>query len=184
MDGNKKNQRKPRAIHKSANDTKKILSLHNQGMKPMEIFRFCEGKYSYFQIYNTINPRDAKSSTTVDEKGKIKEVKINADKTVTEMPPIDYSQFPSFEKFIEHEITVIVSQINEKKITLEKRVDLLRKLSIVNKQMKAQMIEQYLKNGNAKIIIAIMRRMQPDISDEEITRIFKEESEKLKKLNK
>jgi hypothetical protein len=176
--------RKPRAINKSAADKKKILEMSFQGLKPSAIQSFFQGKYSYWQIYNTINQRDAKSDKLVGENGKIKEVRIKADKTVTEMPVIDYSDFVSVENFIEHEITVIVSQMNEKKITLEKRVFLLNKISDINKKMKAQQMEKHLKDANAKLIIRIMRRLNSELTDQEIITIYKEESEKLKKLSK
>jgi len=174
--------RKPRALNKSDNDKKKILELHEAGNKPGEIHRYFNGKYSYWQIYNTINPRD-KSSIIVDKEGNVKSVKVNADKTVTEMPDVDLSDFTSIDKFIEHQLTVILAQLNEKKLTLEKRTFLIKHITEINKKLKAQTLEQYLKNGNARIIINIMRRLKPDISDEEIIIIFKEETEKVKKLN-
>lgn len=177
-------KRKVRAINKSENDKKKILELHEQNFKPAQIYKHFEGKYSYWQIYNTISPRDAKSTKQVDEEGKLINKKIKADKTVTGMPDIDYSDFPSFERFIEHQITVVVSQLNEKNVTIEKRVRIIKELAKINKEIKMQLIEHHLKNPNARVVISLMRRLKPELTDEQILIIFKEESEKIKKLNK
>jgi hypothetical protein len=176
--------RKVRAINKSDNDKKKILTLNEQGLKPSDIYAAFQGKYTYWQIYNTISPRDAKSGKLVKEDGSIESKKLKAERTVTEMPDVDYSDFPSFEKFLEHEITVVISQLNEKKVTIEKRTFILNKLADINKKLKAQLVESHLKNPDARIIISLMRRMKPDISDEEIIRIYKEESERIKKDGK
>ncbi|MBI5346240.1 MAG: efflux RND transporter periplasmic adaptor subunit [Chlamydiae bacterium] len=45
----------------------KILAKHAEGLKPTDIVKFFNGKYTYFQVYNTINPRV--SISQVDEKG-------------------------------------------------------------------------------------------------------------------
>ncbi len=179
-----KNNRKPRAIYKSSNDKIKILKKYEEGLKPAEIYNFFDGKYSYWQVYNTIKPRDAKSAKQIDAEKNIIKDKIKADKTVTEMPVVDPSDFVSIEKFIEHQLTVIITQLNDKKLTLEKRSKLIKEITETNKKLKQQLIENHLKNANARLIIRIMRRLQPEISDEEIMTIFKEESEILKKLNK
>lgn len=176
--------RKVRAISKSQNDTDKILEQHSNGLKPSQIYKHFSGKYTYWQIYNTISPRDAKSSKQIDEEENITDKKIKADKTVTEMPDVDLSDFISIEKFIEHQLTVVIAQLNDKKLTLEKRTFLIKSITEINKKLKAQLLENHLKNANARLIICIMRRLQPEISDEEIMKIFKEESEKMKKLNK
>lgn len=176
--------RKPRAINKSENDTDKILRLHSEGLKPAQIYQHFEGKYTYWQIYNTISPRDAKSTKQIDEQGKLTDKKIKADKTVTEMPDVDLSDFTSIEKFIEHQLTVVIAQLNDKKLTLEKRTWLIKTITEVNKKLKQQLLEGHLKNPDARLIIRLMRRLKPEISDEEIMTIFKEESEKMKKLNK
>ena len=177
-------KRKPRAINKSDNDKKKILEMHQQGFKPGQIYRQFDGKYTYWQIYNTISPRDAKSTKQIDAEGKIVNKKINADKTVTEMPDVDLSDFASIEKFIEHQLTVIISQLNDKKLTLEKRTSLIKQITEINKKLKQQQLENHLKNANARLVIRIMRRLQADITDEQIMIIFKEESEKMKKTYK
>lgn len=179
----KPNKRKVRALNLSENDKKKILDKYGEGLQPAQIEKFFEGKYTYFQIYNTINPRSA-SSTTVNQDGSLKEVKIKQDKTVTEMPVIDLADFTSIEKFIEHQLTVIITQLNEKKIPLEKRILLTRSITKINYELKKQLLENHLKNANAKLIIRIMRRLKPELADEEILTVFKEESEKMKKLNK
>lgn len=165
--------RKVRAINKSDNDTKKILELHEQHFKPAQIYNHFGGKYTYWQIYNTISPRDAKAVP-----------KIKADRTITEMPDVDPSDFLSIEKFIEHQLTVVITQLNDRKITLEKRTDLIKKITEINKKLKAQQLEIHLKDANAKVIISVMRRLKPELTDEQILIIFKEESEKIKKLNK
>lgn len=179
----KPNKRKPRALNLSENDKKKILDKHEEGLKPAEIEKFYEGKYTYFQIYNTINPRLA-SSTGVNPDGSLNKAKIKQDKTVTEMPDIDLADFTSIEKFIEHQLTVIVGQLNSKNIRLEKRITLTRWITKINYELKKQLLENHLKNANAKLIVRIMRRLKPELADEEILTVFKEESEKMKKLNK
>jgi hypothetical protein len=174
--------RKPRAINLSANDKKKILAKHEEGMKPSAIEKYYEGKYTYFQIYNTINP--GRGTSKVDKDGNIIKDKVKADKLVTGMPDVDVSDFVSIEKFIEHQITVIVTQLNDKNLIISRRVWLLKEITKVNIMLKKQLIENHLKNANARLVISIMRRLKPELTDEELLTIFKEESERNKKLNK
>lgn len=178
------NQKKPRALNKSDNDKKKILELHELHYKPAQIYAHFNGKYTYWQIYNTISPREAKSTNQVDKDGKIIKEKLKADKTITEMPDVDLSDFTSIDKFIEHQLTVILAQLNDKKVTLEKRTFLVKHITEINKKLKAQQLDMHLKNADAKLVIAIMRRLKSDLTDDEILKVFAEESEKLKKLNK
>lgn len=176
--------RKARAINKSENDKKKILELHEQHLKPAQIYLHFEGKYSYWQIYNTISPRTAKSDTVIKNDGTVKEKKLKASSLVSEMPDVDLSDFQSIEKFTEHQLTVISSQLNDKTIRLDRRIFLVDKLVKINKNLKQQLLEGHLKNATARLVIRIMRRLKPELSDDEIMNIFKEESEILKKLNK
>lgn len=180
----KKKERKERAINKSENDKKKILELYDEGegLRPAQIQAHFNNKYSYWQIYNTINPRDTnKSKKTVNKDGELVEEFLVEDNTVTEMPDVDLSQFGGVDGFLEHQLGEILAQINEKKLALKNRVWLLKQATFINQKLKAQQIEQHLKHPNAKLIIRIMRRLKPDITNEEITKIYKEEAEILKK---
>lgn len=166
--------RKTRSINKSKNDTKKIMECHNNGMSAMEIVRHFEGKYTYWQVYNTISPRDVNKNS----KGDIELNDVN--EMNTENPPIDLSDFSSVEKYLEHQLSILIAQLNQKRMSLNNRTFLLKQLTEINKKLKAQSLENYLKSGTAKLIIRIMRRLKPDLTDEEILKIYKEESEKLK----
>jgi len=178
----KKDGRKVRALNKSKNDRDKILELHQKEMSPAEIQRHFNNKYSYWQIYNTINPRDtSKSKKSINDNGEMVDDVLREDNNVTEMPDIDLSQFENLELFLEHQLGELLAQINEKRLPLDKRAWLLRQATYINKQIKAQQIEQHLKNPDAKLIIRIMRRLKPDITNDEITIIYKEEAAKLKK---
>lgn len=177
--------RKARAINKSENDKKKILEMFEEKhFKPAQIYQYFEGKYSYWQIYNTISPRTAKSDTVIKKDGTVKEKKLKASSLISEMPDVDLSDFQSIEKFTEHQLTVISSQLNDKNIRLDRRIFLVDKLVKINKNLKQQLLEGHLKNATARLVIRIMRRLKPELSDDEIMNIFKEESEILKKLNK
>ncbi|MEW6654512.1 MAG: hypothetical protein AB1394_13760 [Bacteroidota bacterium] len=178
-----KNSRKPRALHLSENDKKNILDKYEEGLKPAQIEKFFRGKYTYFQVYNTINPRPG-SDKIVNEKSKLVEQKIKADKIVTEMPDVELGDFSSFEKAIEHQLAVIYGQLNSKNIRLNDRAKLIKQLSDINFKNKKLLMESYLKSGNANITIAIMQELKPDITDEEIILTFKRASEKVKQLNK
>jgi hypothetical protein len=165
--------KKYRAINKSKNDKKRILELYDKGMKPAEIQKYFGNKYTYWQIYNTINPRELNSCT--DE--------TTEDNTITEMPQTDLSQFPGITNFIEHQITVLLAQLNLKNIGIERRTRLLKQITDISIKLKTQQIEQYLKEAKAKLILRMMRRLKSDITDEEILKIYKEEAEKLKNEN-
>jgi|GEM_PF-3266425 hypothetical protein len=178
------NNRKPRALNLRESDKERIREKFAEKLTPSEIEKFFGGKYTYWQIFNLDNRRVAKSENVVNKDGSVEKKNLKAERTVTEMPDVDYSDFASIEKFVEHMVGVIASQINEKRVTLDKRVEILRKLTFINKTNKAQLMENHLKNPNARIVISLMRRMKPDISDEEIIRIYKEESERIKKDGK
>ena len=182
MDEHKK-ERKPRALHLSENDKQNILAKHDEGLKPAQIEKFFRGKYTYFQVYNTINPRPV-SDNAVDKDGKVVPRKIKADKIVTEMPDVDLGDFSSFEKAIEHQLAVIYQQLNSKNLRLNDRTRLVQQLTNINFKNKKLLMESYLKSGNANLTIAIMHELKPDITDEEIILTFKRAAEKVKQLNK
>ena len=176
-----KKQRKPRALNKSDRYTKEILELFDKGMKPMDIYRHYQGKFSYWQIYNTVNPRLPNDESLRDAEAQGIEFEDEADSLLTNLPDEDLASFASVEKFIEHQITVIIAQLNSKRISLKERTLLIDKLVKINQRNKAQQLEHYLKNASAKLIIRLMRRMNTEITDEEILKAYKEEAENLKK---
>jgi len=173
---------KPRAINKSKNDAEKILEQREKGLKPNEIVKFFEGKYSYWQVYNTCNPdRNSKNpNKVVGDDGKLQDEVISEDNNILVMPDIDLGQFGSIEKFFEHQITELALQISGKNLPAQKSIKLFKELVAIHGKVKIQQIEHHLKNPNAKLIVRIMRRLKKDISDDEIMLIYKEEKEKIK----
>ncbi|QQS35762.1 MAG: hypothetical protein IPM56_16195 [Ignavibacteriales bacterium] len=182
-----KPKRKTRALNISKRYQKEIRDLAESGLKPAQIVEHFNGKFTYWQVYNTINPRPAKlSDTNINEQGEIEEVE--ADSIVTDLPEVDLSSFTSIEKFFEHSVAVIIAQLNSKRISLKERTALVEKLQKISLKNKTAQIEHYLKNANARLTIRVMRRCallpSTNLSDEEILKIYKEEAEILRKETK
>ncbi len=167
-----KTKRKPRAMNVSPKYKKEILELSGQGMTPAEIYKKLAGVVTYWQVYNTINPR-----LPAIEPG---DEAVEQDEVIGSLPDIELSQFESIEQYIEHSITAIANELNSKKIGVDRRVNLLSKLQDIQRKVRASQVEKSLKDANAKLIIRMMRRLKPDLTDEELLQIYHEEAERLK----
>lgn len=168
---------KKRALNISQNIREEILKLYNkEGLTVAQIFNRYKDKLTYWQVYNTINKRSP-ISLSVNESGSLENNKEQDELT---LPDVDLSHFDSIENYLEHSLTVIIQQLNAKKMNPEKRVHLMKTITEVSKRLKLQMLEKHIKGNDAKLIIRIMRRLKPDITDGEIMEIYKEEAEKLK----
>jgi hypothetical protein len=60
------------------------------------------------------------------------------------------------------------------------RINALEKIAKIRKALQSVRLEAHLKRADADIIAAIIRRYDPDASDERIIEIYKEEVEKLR----
>jgi len=148
-----------------------ILELHANGMKPGQIVKHLQNKVTYWQVYNTINPRVVEP---VDDKAK-------PDNVVTAIPDdIDFDDFDSIDEYLESQLTVCARELQNRKLTINGRLNLLKQVQVISAKVKAGKIDAHLKNAKAKLIIAMMRRVKPDITNEELMTIYKEEAEKLK----
>jgi hypothetical protein len=179
-------EKKKRAPYKSKATKKKILDLYSQGYSYKEIYDFFDGKLTDWQIYNTINVRVPQSQKPRKLKDGSQHILVeDNDISTDEMLPLaDLSEYPSMEKYLEHELVIISNQLQEKKLPVNSRLEILGKLAKITKLIKEQQLESHLTSLKGRLIINIMRRLKPSITETEIKLIFKEESAKLKEEKK
>ena len=90
-------------------------------------------------------------------------------------------EFESLEVFLEHQLTVTARDLSRRKYTPELRVRLLKEITAMKKNLDKQKIEGWISKPEAILIIKIMRRLSPKISDDEIKKIYAEEYEKIQR---
>ena len=94
----------------------------------------------------------------------------------------DESEFTgSVTDLIKSQMTVCVQQLYSENLTAASRMKLLKQLASLQKDVQATELEKHMTHIDAKIIAAIIRRFKPDADNDEIIRIYKEESANAKK---
>jgi len=165
-------KKKVRALNMGKRWQKEIISLYNTGLSVSEILNHYQGKFSYWQIYNTINPRQGYKKPDAN---------AEPDNTVVDQSaPPDLSEFASVESYLEHKLTSLFAEMDIRRMSIEKHLELTKKATDIYFKLKQQRLESYLKEGGAKIIVNVMRRLNPELSDDQILNIYQEEAEKLK----
>jgi len=146
-----------------------FLKLHKEGKEIKEIMELTG--CSYFQVYNVIRGRVAT----------VPPAKQEGDDEPTELP-VNLEEFQDTESFIEYQITLLMNQISSKKLNLSARASALRQLVLIQSDFKKIKLENMIKRPNGVLIVNIMRRLNPDLTDDQILKIIAEETEKLKKI--
>jgi len=94
----------------------------------------------------------------------------------------DESEFTgSVTDLIKSQMAVCVQQLYADNLTGTERIKLLKQLSSLQKDIQSMELEKHMTHLDAKIVSAIIRRFKPDADNDEIIRIFKEESANVKK---
>jgi len=94
----------------------------------------------------------------------------------------DDSEFTgSVTDLIKSQMSVCVQQLYSENLPAAGRMKLLKQLASLQKDVQATELEKHMTHLDARIVSAIIRRFNPDADNDEIIRIYKEESANAKK---
>ena len=133
---------------------------------------------TYWQVYNVVAGRNKLDRSPRSDKGLSRKNPEAATLGPSNAKP---EEFESLEVFLEHQLTVTARDLSRRKYTPELRVRLLKEITAMKKNLDKQKIEGWISKPEAILIIKIMRRLSPKISDDEIKKIYAEEYEKIQR---
>jgi len=131
---------------------------------------------TYFQCYNAVNGRSKIDYSPRADKG----TKRDSGSEPTKVPG-KLEDFNSVEHFLKNQLMHCLQELQQKKIAVGERVRLLKDITQMQNKLQAQELESFIKRPEAVLIIRIMRRLKPKLTDEEMKRIYLEELENIKR---
>lgn len=108
--------------------------------------------------------------------------KLQTSRTKTKTHNVDeVIETLTFHEIIEHQLHYAAAQLHtDKAMCHNDKIQLLNKLVGTKAVAQKMSIESHIKTTDAEIIASIVRRYEPDASDERIILVYKEELEKWK----
>lgn len=85
------------------------------------------------------------------------------------------------DEFLQMQIGATIQQLMTEDLDGSKRVHLIKELTNIRDKMKRSDLESHIKNVDARIIAALIRRLKPNVTDDEIVKLWAEATEKVKK---
>ncbi len=85
------------------------------------------------------------------------------------------------DEFLQMQIGATIHQLMSEDLDGSKRVFLIKELTNIRDKMKKSDLESHIKNVDARIIAALIRKLKPSVSDDEIVKLWAEATEKVKK---
>ena len=76
---------------------------------------------------------------------------------------------------------VCLKDLATRKLHVETRVKLLKDITAMQKNLEARKMEMFIRKPEARLIIRIMKRLNPKLDEENIKKIYAEEYEKLQR---
>jgi len=163
---------------------KKIISEYNKTPgKGKGKYQLVADKLNvtYWQVYNTVNARVKLDRSPRSDKGESRKNKVN-DLAATLGPSnLKPEEFDTLEDFLEHQLVVSARDLSKRKYTPDIRVKLLKEITMMKSKLDKTKIEGWISKPEAILIIKIMRRLAPKLTDEEIKKIYAEEYEKIQR---
>ena len=159
----------------SFNKRKTMLRLDRDGYTIQDIMQ--QTGCTYFQVYNVINHRVKHSKN--DSVSKEDTGTAAGLDSIPGISPVDLSDFSSPEKFIDHQITTALRDLNHTRMKVAERIKLLKDIIALQKSARALELENYLKRPDPVLIVNIIKRLAPKMSDEEILLVIESEKEKI-----
>lgn len=136
---------------------------------------------TYFQVYNVIRHRVKQTAADTLPKNSPGESKYDSDdSSENESELTELEDFQNPEAFFEHQVTVILNKLSGLKLDPTKHVRLLKELMSMQRALKILQIENAIKRPDAMLIVNIIKRLAPRLSDEDIIKLIEEEKEKIK----
>jgi hypothetical protein len=133
---------------------------------------------TYWQVYNAVSARVKLDRSNRSDKGLSRKNPEAACLGPSNAKP---EEFESLEVFLEHQLTVTARDLSRRKYTPELRVRLLKEITAMKKNLDKQKIEGWISKPEAILLINIMKRLKPNITDDEIKKIYSEEYEKIQR---
>jgi predicted transcriptional regulator len=85
------------------------------------------------------------------------------------------------DEFLQMQIEATIHQLMTEDLDGKKRVFLIKELTTIRDRMKKSDLESHMKSLDARIVAALIRKIKPDVTDDEIVKLWSEASEKVKK---
>ncbi|MDD5539507.1 MAG: DUF1804 family protein [Candidatus Marinimicrobia bacterium] len=97
--------------------------------------------------------------------------------------PDEFEFSGSLADMIKSQASLCVQQLYQEDLKGSDRLKLLKQLAAIQKDIQQTELERHMYHLDAKTVSLIIRRFQPDATDDEIIKIFAEESANAKKTN-
>lgn len=153
---------------------KKILKLfREEKMSIQDIME--EMNLSYFKVYNVVQGRVKTNYSPRADKGVSRS--IDEDERMSEK--VDLENFDDVYGFLEHQIVLVARSMNKTKLGADERLKMIKDLTAQQKNLQALKLESHLGNTDAVLIARLLRRQKPDLTDDDIIRMVREEQTKL-----
>ncbi len=164
---------------------KKIIAHyeeHNQGtiLDAVTDFQKKYPEITYFKYYNVIKRRVNVKYKYRADKGKSRKYSDD-DKTRYE---VDLYKFDDVEEFLEYQTGVISDEINKATLSIEDRLKYTKEVVTIRTRLQKLKLEKHIGRADAMLISRVMRRFNPNLSNDEIIRIVKEEEARLQAEDK
>ncbi len=152
---------------------KKMKKLFEQGKAIQDIMSIMN--VSYFQVYNVLSGRIKSKYGHRSDKG-AKHKKFSLDKT--------FEEFNSAEDYLQYQLIETMRQLDKVTLAPHDRVRIVKDATTTLNKIKVYQLENYIRRPDAVLIARIMRRFNPELTDENIIHIYREESEKMERESK
>ncbi|MEW5799973.1 MAG: hypothetical protein AB1728_13310 [Bacteroidota bacterium] len=130
---------------------------------------------TYFKYYNVIKRRVKTKYSYRADKGKSRKFSDDAKKKYE----VDLYQFDDVEEFLEYQTGVIADEVNSATLSIEDRLKYTKDIVTIRTRLQNLKLEKHIGRADAMLISRIMRRLDPNLSNDDIIRIVKEEQAKL-----
>jgi len=137
------------------------------------------------QIANIATRRVKLKNTKREDAGK-KRVPFSVDKKVRreisatkKQMRINQSVELPFEQRMRTALSEALTDLENSKLQVDDRITNLRNLSIIDERLHEREIESHLKRYDAQLIKALIRRFIPEVTDEDVLKIYREELAKM-----
>lgn len=94
-----------------------------------------------------------------------------------QMPEMDFNA--SLNDIIKSQASVVVQQLYNEDLKSGERLKLLKQLAQIRKDIQKAEIESHMKHLDAQLLSNIIRRFQPEATDDEVIKIYREECDRL-----
>lgn len=133
---------------------------------------------TYWQAYNAVNFRVKLDRSSRADKGLSR---AHPEKNKIVMPSKAPDEFKSLEDFLEYKLAFIANKLGKVSTDVGSEIKIIKEISSIKKDLDARRLESWIKRPEAILIIRIMKRLNPKLTEDEIQKIYREEYEKVQR---